>query len=253
MSRATEGIGSSPECALLVECSSAANRSHRSRPITTMAARAALWPSSAAVAADLWPSHPRDSRSERDFVRANGRSLRILKHLQRGEFRNSEDFAPAAVSGDGGNRTHVRGRVKGGVYERIRRSDLTLDSPRRRGCREPAPKYVPGLAGANLTEQALLVDPGISAAGRAEAERPLGQLAAKPLRNRGRNCACPHLFFSRVFYEASRDLDSQPPPRADHVEACRPLGVMCPRLIVEARPTTASRRSDSAKRARPQL
>ena len=28
--------------------------------------------------------------------------------------------------------------------------------------------------------------------------------------------------FSRVFYEAARDLDSQPPPRTDHVEACRP-------------------------------
>jgi len=28
--------------------------------------------------------------------------------------------------------------------------------------------------------------------------------------------------FSRVFYEAARDLDSQPSPRTDHVEACRP-------------------------------
>jgi hypothetical protein len=31
--------------------------------------------------------------------------------------------------------------------------------------------------------------------------------------------------FSREFYEAARDLDSQPPPRADHVEACRPRGM----------------------------
>jgi hypothetical protein len=30
-----------------------------------------------------------------------------------------------------------------------------------------------------------------------------------------------------VFYEASRDLDSQPPPRIDHVEACRPRGCVC--------------------------
>ena len=41
----------------------------------------------------------------------------------------------------------------------------------------------------------------------------------------------PHLWFSRVFYEAARDLDSQPSPRADHVEACRPrecfLQVQC--------------------------
>ena len=29
---------------------------------------------------------------------------------------------------------------------------------------------------------------------------------------------------SRVFYEASRDLDSPPSPRANHVEACRPRG-----------------------------
>jgi hypothetical protein len=28
--------------------------------------------------------------------------------------------------------------------------------------------------------------------------------------------------FFRVFYEAARDLDSRPSPRADRVEACRP-------------------------------
>src|ERR1700736_4814135 len=59
-----------------------------------------------------------------------------------------------ARNGDGGNRTHVRGRVKGGVSERSRRSDLALDSPRRRGCRGPAPKDVLGSAGADLTERA---------------------------------------------------------------------------------------------------
>src|SRR5438477_11686327 len=42
----------------------------------------------------------------------------------------------------------------------------------------------------------------------------IGWLAAKrQLPCRGQSCACPHLLFSRVFYEASRDLDSQPPPR----------------------------------------
>src|ERR1700693_5633477 len=31
--------------------------------------------------------------------------------------------------------------------------------------------------------------------------------------------------FFRVFYEAARNLDSQPPPRSDHVEASRPRGL----------------------------
>jgi hypothetical protein len=35
-----------------------------------------------------------------------------------------------------------------------------------------------------------------------------------------------------VFYEAARDLDSQPPPRTDHVEACRPRGHFYVRLII---------------------
>ena len=33
------------------------------------------------------------------------------------------------------------------------------------------------------------------------------------------------LMVFRVFYEATRNLDSQPPPRTDHVEACRPRGL----------------------------
>ena len=37
--------------------------------------------------------------------------------------------------------------------------------------------------------------------------------------------SCFALICSRVFYEASRDLDSQPPPRSDHVEASRPRGL----------------------------
>src|SRR3954465_1371442 len=53
-------------------------------------------------------------------------------------------------SGDGGNRTRVRNRVKGSFYERIRRSDLVLSSPRRRGCWGPASEDVPG------SEEALL-------------------------------------------------------------------------------------------------
>ena len=38
---------------------------------------------------------------------------------------------------------------------------------------------------------------------------------------------------SRVFYEASRDLDSQPPLRTDHVEACRPQE-LCTSSILSA-------------------
>jgi hypothetical protein len=37
--------------------------------------------------------------------------------------------------------------------------------------------------------------------------------------------------FSRVFYEAARDLDSQPPLRNDHVEACRPQGFVVRRAF----------------------
>src|SRR5947209_11495215 len=40
------------------------------------------------------------------------------------------------------------------------------------------------------------------------------------------NSCVSAVLVSRVFYEASRDLDSQPPPRTDRVEACRPQGCM---------------------------
>jgi hypothetical protein len=56
-------------------------------------------------------------------------------------------FRPARCatenSGGGGNRTRVRDRVQGGIYEHSRRSDLALDSPRQRGRREPASKQSP--------------------------------------------------------------------------------------------------------------
>jgi hypothetical protein len=41
-------------------------------------------------------------------------------------------------SGDGGNRTRVRGRARGGFYERSRRSGLVPRLPRRRGSGGPA-------------------------------------------------------------------------------------------------------------------
>ena len=34
-----------------------------------------------------------------------------------------------------------------------------------------------------------------------------------------------------MFYEAARNLDSQPPLRTDHVEACRPRGYVVPHCI----------------------
>src|ERR1700759_5463074 len=66
------------------------------------------------------------------------------------------------------------------------------------------------------------VDPGCSAAGELEARSAHGLVTKRGARTR----ESPHLFFSRVFYEAARDLDSQPPPRTDHVEACRPRGFL---------------------------
>jgi len=54
--------------------------------------------------------------------------------------------------------------------------------------------------------------------------------------------------FSRVFYEAARDLDSRPHPRTDHVEACRPLGdLSC--LILVRRRTRARRPAASSRPA----
>src|SRR3954452_21711825 len=43
-------------------------------------------------------------------------------------------------------------------------------------------------------------------------------------KRRGRTRESPHVLVFRVFYEAARNLDSQPPLRTDHVEACRPQG-----------------------------
>jgi hypothetical protein len=52
---------------------------------------------------------------------------------------------------------------------------------------------------------------------------------------------------SRVFYEASRDLGSQLPPRIDHVEACRPQGYMSA-FILGAKAPGHERASRAAKR-----
>ena len=56
--------------------------------------------------------------------------------------------------------------------------------------------------------------------------------------------------FSRVFYEAARDLDSQPSPRADHVEACRPRGGTAARVyrLRKAGPQRKATRSQATLR-----
>jgi len=62
--------------------------------------------------------------------------------------------------------------------------------------------------------------PAISPTGRGEADKLIYLI-----RQRAGTRESPHLFVSRWFYEAYRDLDSQPPPRIVHVEACRPREV----------------------------
>src|ERR1700689_1519748 len=64
-----------------------------------------------------WPPRMADVLTEDDKTAIRNRSSvsrRKTAHLQR----------KRGINGDGGNRTHVRGRVKDGVYERSRRSDL---------------------------------------------------------------------------------------------------------------------------------
>src|SRR3954454_14698469 len=60
----------------------------------------------------------------------------------------------------------------------------------------------------------------------------LAQLVAK---QRGRTRESPHLWFSRVFYEASRDLGSQPTPRNRPRRSLSSPGVVTPILVVSGR------------------
>src|SRR3954466_8687324 len=66
------------------------------------------------------------------------------------------------LGGDGGNRTRVRNRVKGSVYERSRRSGLVLRSPRRRGCGGPASLESPRFGGGGPLRASLHSDSGRS-------------------------------------------------------------------------------------------
>ncbi len=80
------------------------------------------------------------------------------------------------------------------------------------------PKSFPGSAEADFAGLACCLIPVIPAAGE-RGPRPQAWFLIRP---RGRTRESPHLWFSGVFYEAAPDLGSQPPPRTDRVEACRP-------------------------------
>jgi hypothetical protein len=133
-----------------------------------------------------------------------------------------------------------------GVYERSRRSKSRPQVASPAGLSGTSSLDVPGAAGANPLRVSLLIDPG--APPQASNGRDETQLPTKQPRNRDRNCASPHLFFFRVIYEAARNLGSQPPPRANHVEACRPLGILVLTHILEqarARPGAGPVASDT--------
>ena len=68
---------------------------------------------------ERWPLHP-PAHSGNPFA-----PLRTPPDAKKpAQVRNSRYFAVFRISGDGGSRTHVQGRMKSGVYERIRRSSL---------------------------------------------------------------------------------------------------------------------------------
>src|SRR3954470_6034956 len=116
-------------------------------------------------------------------------------------------------SGDGGNRTHVRGRVRNSFYERSRGSGS------RSSVAAPA-----GFRGASLLKSPRAVrgprrglspfsDAGKPSHGPSW-DRHLTRLVVA--RQRGRTCDRPHLWFSRLFYEAYRG------PRLATVPTVRP-------------------------------
>lgn len=76
------------------------------------------------------PKHPQThveplARLDGWAMRLSGRNrvITVARHRHAGnDLETGRGPRMGAVSGDGGNRTHVRGRVKGSVYERSRRS-----------------------------------------------------------------------------------------------------------------------------------
>jgi hypothetical protein len=72
--------------------------------------------------------------------------------------------------GDGGNRTHVRGRVRDGVYERSRLSGSRLPLAVPTGLREASPLGVPAASRASAAGGARYLMPAIRPTGRGRAD-----------------------------------------------------------------------------------
>ncbi len=100
--------------------------------------------------------------TERRAKRLPRRSTRSKRDTRRSSATNRPPVRRAVRilcrGGDGGNRTRVRGRVDGGVYERSRRSELRprLASPA--GLSSASSLSVPGSEGANPHRASLLID-----------------------------------------------------------------------------------------------
>jgi hypothetical protein len=72
------------------------------------------------------------------LVELSGQTLEVVAGEREAVLARVED-----LSGDGGNRTHVRGRVLGSFYERSRRSISRLPIAAPAGLRETSPLRVP--------------------------------------------------------------------------------------------------------------
>jgi hypothetical protein len=99
-----------------------------------------LLPSAAALATELLPSCSRYPAKSLETVRALRTRTRWKKA---GSAARSHFCAPTGRSGDGGNRTRVRDRVKGSFYKLSRRLNLAFRRPRRRARPDGQPPESP--------------------------------------------------------------------------------------------------------------
>ena len=84
----------------------------------------------------LWPTPPSPARSPR-----NRSPCSPVGRLRKRPKRRTRPKQPP-IDGDGGNRTHVRGRVANGVYRLSRLLNLASRGPSRRALREAKPSEV---------------------------------------------------------------------------------------------------------------
>ena len=120
---------------------------------------------------------------------------------------SSQYFASFRPSGDGGNRTHVRGRAK--VTSTSVAGALISPSTSLAGrVVECQPPESPRIGEGRPHRASPLSDPGDPHRRRVGAKTSYLVLP----RPGGRTRESPHVLFFRVFYEASRNLGSQPPP-----------------------------------------